>query len=110
MKIFRSLFRFKKKEIASARANATRCANIPGLKLLRAPSTSTALAHGKLLIIIPRATGTAVKRNRLRRQIRAIYYQEKLYENPVVSILIVYKEAVQLSFDEIKKFLCSNLG
>lgn len=64
---------------------------------------------GKLLIIIPGRTGKAHDRNKIRRQIKEIFYKEKLYINPKVSILIVYSQALKLNYQELKEFLTKNI-
>ena len=103
MSNFRNYFRFKPSEAKSALKRAHLLKSIPGLKLLQACDRS--LLHGKLLIIIPRAFGSAPERNLLRRRLKAIYYEEKLFEVPIVVIAICYKQAQKLSFNEIKPFL-----
>jgi len=45
-------------------------------------------SFGKILIIIPGKTGNAIKRNKIRRQIKAIFYEEKLFEKP--DILVIF--------------------
>ena len=106
---FKKLFSFKKREIDQAFNKAKFKAKRLGFKLLQAvpeqAQPNQMPNHGKLLIIISRASGKAHDRNKIRRQIKAIFYEEKLYQKPIASILIVYKEAMQLSFDEIKTFL-----
>lgn len=69
--------------------------------------TPDAQSHGKLLIVTPRKTGSAPKRNLLRRRLKAIYYQEKLYTIAAIGIIILYDHATTLSFDELKTFLTS---
>lgn len=83
---------------------------MPGFKLLQSKIEQPDHTNmGKLLIVISRKVGNAVERNKLRRQIKSIFFEEKLYVKPKKSILIVYKEAKDLSFDQIKKFLVKNL-
>ena len=103
MVIFRNLFSFSKKEIDAAFKNARVQASIRGLKLLF--SNQPAIDHGKLLMIVPRAFGNAPKRNRIKRQLRSIFYEEKLYEKKTTGILLVYREAQAFSFDQLKEFL-----
>lgn len=126
---FSKIFHFSRSEVSLLYSKATLKKKILGLKLLQAPlsflasasstprtqgqvfdaahdsSNENKLEHGKLLIVIPRAFGKACKRNRFRRQVKAIFYENKLYVHPVASILIVYSQAQQFSFDEIKNFL-----
>lgn len=103
---FRKLFSFKKPEIDAAFRVARLRHQIYGLKLLYAPGGHEGLAaHGKLLIIIPRKAGKAHDRNRLRRQLKAIFYQEQGEKQPGTFILLVYKQAVGTSFEQLKAFL-----
>ena len=103
---FRDLFRFSTKEIELAFPNRhKRGVKIPGLKLVSSKETS--IGHGKLLVITPRAAGNAVKRNLMRRRIKSIYYQQKLYQNLNYHILIVYKEAVLIPYKDLEAFLIS---
>lgn len=103
--IFRSLFSFRRKEIdllfsASRLVKKNSC-----FKLLLA---GTSDKHGKLLIIIPGSTGKAHKRNKVRRQIKSIFYENKMFLKNKIYILIVYKSALELEFGEIRDFLIKN--
>ena len=107
---FRQFFSFGKKEIEQAFKQTSLKQKIDGLKLLQAPlQKETEPKYGKLLIVIPAKSGKAHKRNLIKRQLKAIFFEEKLYKKPIISILIVYKSAMELSFDELKKFLVKNL-
>jgi ribonuclease P protein component len=101
--LFTSLFRPKLATRPSRRESTYFCGRIPGLKLVKLKKSNE--SPGKLLIIIPRKTGKAVARNKLRRQIKAIFYEEKLYQKPGTFIVVVYKEAAELSFQEIRSFM-----
>lgn len=103
---FKKLFSFKKKEIDQAFSHAKFHAKMPGFKLLKSFSTDD---FGKLLIIIPGAAGKAHERNLVRRQIKSIFYEEKLYQNRHIFILLVYRQALELGFEEIKTFLKEKL-
>ena len=104
---FKSLYSFSKKEIDTAFKEVHPAGSILGLKLLQTPPSEK--PHGKLLIIIPRAVGTAVVRNKIRRQIKAVFYEERLYEKLVTSIVLIYKQATKIGFEELKKFLVKNI-
>lgn len=109
---FKKLFSFSKKEIDHFWPKTTLKKRTLGLKLLQAasdqPKTEPA-QPGKLLIVTPRRMGKACQRNRLRRQVKEIFFQEKLFEKPVISILIAGSNAVNLNFDELKKFLIESI-
>lgn len=104
---FKKLFQFSKHEISKYFEKATFKAKINGLKLLQ--NTKEELEFGKLLIIIPRKAGKASKRNFIRRRIKAIFYEKQLYKKPIISILIVYKQAMDLKFNQLKEFLTKNI-
>ncbi|MBU1008278.1 ribonuclease P protein component [Candidatus Dependentiae bacterium] len=106
--LYKALFSFKQNEVQRAFKRAAFRAKILGLTILQAP-LEEAIPHGKLLIVIPRKSGSAVKRNRFRRRAKAIFYEEKLYQKPIISILLVYKEAIDFSFDQIKKLMVEKL-
>ena len=104
---FKELFSLSQKEIDSAFKNAKLQNKIFGLKLLQAPAENKQ-TFGKLLIITPRKLGKAHKRNKIRRQLKSIFYQEKLFETPAVSILLIYKNALNLNFEQLKEFLVTS--
>ncbi|MCK4517237.1 ribonuclease P protein component [Candidatus Babeliales bacterium] len=104
---FKKLFSFKKKEIDQAFSHAKFHAKMPGFKLLKSFSTED---FGTAEGLGPAAAGKAHDRNLIRRQIKSIFYEEKLYQNQHVFILLVYRQAIDLSFEEIKNFLVENLS
>lgn len=104
MSFFRSLFSFSRKEINEAFKGARLHATYPGLKILKAPLPST-LLHGKLLISIPKQFGNAPKRNKLRRQLKSIYHQKRLFENLSLGIILVQKMKSHYSFEELEKLM-----
>jgi len=107
MSKFQDYFRFSQKEVDLAFEHAKLVNQINGLKLLLAPlqRVNKELSHGKILIIISQKVGKAHERNLLRRRIKSIFYEEKLYKNPLISILLTYKSATELSFDQLREFL-----
>lgn len=104
---FKDLFRFEKKEIDLTFQNAKQKDKIEGLKLLQNPKNET--CFGKLLVITSRKVGKAHKRNRIKRQLKSIFYEEKLFQNPIDSIIIVYKQATNLTIEQLREFLIKNL-
>ncbi|MCF7799960.1 ribonuclease P protein component [Candidatus Babeliales bacterium] len=104
---FKKLFSFSKKEIDSAFKDAKIKKQDLGLKLLQAKQEN--LDFGKLLIIIPARTGKAHDRNLIKRRIKAIFYEHKLYQKPIISIIFVYKPALNLTFEQLKDFLVQNV-
>ncbi|MFH0898862.1 MAG: ribonuclease P protein component [bacterium] len=114
--LYRSLFSFDKKEIDWAFENAKLVAKTRGLKILQAPGlffqdkkSNNIAQSGKLLIVVPRLAGKANQRNLMKRRIKAIFYENKLYENGATSIVLVRREAMELSFEQLQDFLVSSL-
>lgn len=64
---------------------------------------------GKMLIIIPRRAGKAHDRNRIRRQIKDIFYTQQLFIPKATYIVLVYQQARWLTFDQLKNFFCQNI-
>jgi ribonuclease P protein component len=53
--------------------------------------------------------GNAPERNKIRRQIKSIFYEEKLFELSYDYVIIVYKQILRLSFQELKTLLLSSI-
>lgn len=105
---FRALFSFSKKEIALFFSKAIQLSQIRGLKILgeQVPCVEQEnLAHGKFLIIVPKKVGNACVRNRLRRQIKAIIYENGLTKIGIRIAIICYPQSKDFSFDMLKKTL-----
>lgn len=56
----------------------------------------------KILIVTSRKIGNAPKRNKIRRQLKAIFYEEKLFNGKFNCILIAKKSIFNLSFIQLK--------
>lgn len=103
-----SLFSFSTKEISEAFNRITKKKYVPGFVFLQAPHAihdEKQGLHGKMLVIITRATAKAHDRNLLRRRLRSIYYEEKLWANQVTWIVIAKKQALEYSFDQLKEMV-----
>jgi ribonuclease P protein component len=101
--IARDITRFpSKKAIDELFKKARRVIAHPGLHILLAPRTES---HGRILIIASRKTGNAPERNKIRRRLKSIFYEEKLYAKDFDCIVIVKKEGTALSFAELKDLL-----
>lgn len=73
-----------------------------GLEFYLAPSS---LSYGKILVITPRKSGKSVQRNLIRRRLKSIFLEEKLFENKIDCIIVVRPEAINLNFYELKKII-----
>lgn len=98
----RKLSQFNKTEVQRAFKSARRVGRHPGLTILL---SSKQHETGRVLIIASRKVGSAPERNLLRRQLKAIFYEEKLFERGFECIIILRKEAVGLSFTQLKELL-----
>ena len=110
---FKNLFSFKRKEIKNLFEIANLKSRINGLKLLKASIDSVSYPlqnYGKILIITPRKSGKAVERNLLRRRVKEIFYKEKLYKIESNFVLLVYKETIKLSYNQIKIFMLNSIN
>ncbi|MCB9493795.1 MAG: ribonuclease P protein component [Epsilonproteobacteria bacterium] len=107
---FTNCFRFSGKEIKQAFDRATFHRKLSGIKILKvciSPSSSS--QHGKILIVASKSCGKAHQRNLFKRRIKAIYYQNKLYQNSTQWILIASAHALTLSFPELEQAILALL-
>lgn len=109
----KKFFTFSQKEISIVSLHASRKKYVHGLKIIQLPftklttvtTTLTPPSHGKLLIVTPRKAGNAVERNRIRRRIKALFYQEQLYQHLCYTTIFVNPQAMKLSFQDLKDIL-----
>ncbi len=99
---FSDLFRFSQQEIKQTFSKATSRKKVGGLEFVIAPASHEI---GRLLIVTPRAIGTAPERNLLRRRIKSIFYEDQLFNNPFDIIILAKKGSVSISFEELKTIL-----
>ena len=77
-----------------------------GLDIRLAPKL---LPSGRILIVTPRAAGNAPKRNRIRRRLKSLFYENRYYDEPYDWIVMVRKQGIELTFSDLKKILASVL-
>ena len=100
--LVRNLSRFTKKEIDALFKKARRVIKHQGLHILVAPKQKE---YGRILIIASRKTGNAPTRNKIRRRLKSIFYEQELYKQEYDCIVIVKKEGPLLTFEQLKKLL-----
>lgn len=106
--IAREITRFNSKVgIDQLFRNARRVIKHPNLHILIATAQQKI---GRILIITPRKVGNAPERNKIRRRLKSIFYEEKLYEKGLDCIVIVKKKGCSLSFKELKDLLLQALS
>jgi ribonuclease P protein component len=62
---------------------------------------------GRVLIVVARAVGNAPQRNLIRRRVKAIFYEEKLFNFDLDCVVIAHKKMVDLSFEQLKTIIIS---
>jgi len=101
--IARDITKFSsKKAIDELFKKARRVIAHPGLHILIAPKTAE---FGRILIIASRKTGNAPERNKIRRRLKSIFYEERLYEKGLDCIVIVKKDGIAIPFAGLKDLL-----
>jgi ribonuclease P protein component len=94
--------KFTQHDIKMLFARAKRVLRQPGLDILLAPS---ALPQGRLLLVTSRFVGNAPERNKIRRRLKAIFHEERLFERQYDCIIIVKKGGISLTFDTLHNHL-----
>jgi len=94
--------RFSEKEVSHLFKTARRALRHPGLDILCAPAAQKA---GRILVITSAKVGSAPKRNLIRRRLKAIFFEEKLFELGVDCVVIIKKAGIDLDFEQLKKLL-----
>lgn len=61
--------------------------------------------YGRLLVVSSKKTGKAVKRNLIRRRIKQIFVEEKLFKSNFISIIFPSKKLIDTNFLDLKKLL-----
>lgn len=94
--------KFTKKEISQLFLKAKRVVFQPGLVILLAPSVSIT---GRLLIITPAKIGNAPDRNRIRRRLKALFFEQHFLDQPFDWIIIVKKAGIDLEYNQLESIV-----
>ena len=74
---------------------------------VRIAHTTNPLA--RILIVTPKRCGNAPQRNRIRRRLKALFYEEKLYQRSYDILVLCKKSGIDLTYQELRAFLTSVL-
>lgn len=99
MSIARQYTSFTQCEIRQLFKTARRVLREPALTMLIAPSE---MSHGRLLVVTARSVGNAVVRNRVRRRLKSIFYQQKYFLQPFDCAIIVRAAVTQVTFEQLE--------
>ena len=103
-----NLCSFSQKDAKTILKNGSFLARVPGIKIIETPFGTETVAptpHGRILIVIPRKVGPACTRNLIRRRIRALYLEEKLYTRQSATMIFMYPEARNFTYDQLRTFM-----
>ena len=103
----RVLSTFSRAEVLQHFKQAHRVLRIPGLTFLCAPQKKE---FGRLLVVTPAATGSSPQRNKIRRQLKALFYEQQLFTLGYDCVVLVKKEALTLNFTELAQLLTRALN
>src|SRR5690348_11130434 len=103
-RIFKKISKFTKREIDYLFKNARRALRSEICTILFAPKQGD---FGRILIVASAKVGNAPERNLIRRRLKSIFYEEKLYDHKVDCVIILQKKATNLSFSEVKDLILS---
>lgn len=98
----KDISRFTRKEIDLLFASGKAVYKSKELVILTAPCL---LLCSRILLITSRKVGNAPERNLLRRRGRAIFYEERLFEQHQHCVVIFKSPAKNLSFNQFKTIL-----
>lgn len=93
---------FSEREAARLFKVAKRVLQQPTLDILLAPHKQQ---EGRILVVTAKKVGNAPERNTVRRRLRSIFYEEKLFEKGHDCIVIIKKGGVSLSFEQLRDLL-----
>lgn len=102
--IARSISVFKPSEIRALFASSQQAYRSSFLDIKIAPSMKSL---GRVLIIIPKKVGSAPKRNLIRRRIKSIFYQHKLFQKKKDLLIFIKPGADRLAFEALTEILCN---
>jgi ribonuclease P protein component len=95
---------FSRREIQELFKSARTVCTDSNLDIKAAPAHNQ---PGRLLIITPKKIGNAPTRNLIKRRLKALFFEEKLYTRGYNCIFFCKPAISELSFQELKKIVLS---
>jgi ribonuclease P protein component len=106
-RIARNITLFKKRDIKNLFKQSHTILNTAGLTIRSRPSSQK---YGRALIVTPKKVGSAPVRNRIKRRIKSLFYEYKLYDLKKDFIFLCKKPLSHLSFDDLKKLILNSVA
>ena len=100
--ISKNISRFSSKEIDSVFKKANVFFKSSKLTILGASSKKL---FGRILVITSRVVGCAPKRNRIRRRLKSIFYENEIFKKKYDLIVIIKKDGIDLPFSKLKEIM-----
>lgn len=101
-RVARQLSHFESSEVKDILKRGKRVLTSPTANILLCP---TAQELGRILVITPKRIGKAAKRNRVRRRLKAIFFEETFYDRGYDCVVFIKKDGIDTPFDELKAML-----
>ena len=101
-KIFNKLSKFNRKELDHFFKTAKSPKKNQAFTFLTSPAT---LPFGRILIVASRKYGNAPQRNLLKRRLKAIFWEEKMYQKGIDLAVIARPSGKSYDFDQLKTLL-----
>lgn len=102
LKPTKHISKFGRKELDSFFAAARAAKKNQAFTILKVPKTHP---FGKILIMVPKAYGSAPERNRLKRRFKSIFIENKLYERDLDIVIITRPAAKKYDFLQLSQLL-----
>jgi ribonuclease P protein component len=106
MRISQKLSSFTQHEIAHFFKSSRRVYKDPSFDIL---CLSAVQEYGRIIVITPRKVGNAPARNKIRRQIKALYYQHHLYHLQVDCMIIIKKLPISYTHHKLTQLIKNGL-
>ena len=103
-RIARRITQWSQKDITTLFRASQYVLRHPGIDIKKAPKTSDI---GRVLIVIPRKVGTAPQRNLIRRRIKAVFYENRLFDYPYDWLFFIKPAACALAFSDFQELIVS---
>ncbi len=98
----RSLSSFQTTEIRQLFAQARLALKVPGLEIRTSPAHKP---FGRILVVVPRRVGSAPQRNLIKRRLKALFYENRLFEHKKDFLIFVTADATHLTFAQLRALM-----